>query len=73
MHQLIEQAVYRYPDKRMEGMRLYRIEYGGHANDCWCEGTIWLPAHIDPERIEEVLNDEDRNYDYDYDDSPRIV
>ena len=59
MHQLIEQAVYRYPDKRMKNMRLYRIEYGGHAHECWCEGTIWLPAHIDPERIEAILNEEE--------------
>ena len=58
-HQLIEQAVYRYPDKRMKDMRYYRIEYGGHGVDEWCEGGIWLPAHVDPERIEAILNEPD--------------
>lgn len=58
MHQLIEQAVFRYPDERMEGMRYYRIEYCGHARECACEGAIWLPAHVDPERIEAILNEE---------------
>jgi len=58
MHQLVEMAVFHYRDKRMEGMRAYRIEYCGHAKECACEGMIWLPAHVDAERIEAILNEE---------------
>jgi hypothetical protein len=55
-HQLVEMGVFNYP-KGLEGMRFYRIEYGGHAQYCVYEGAIWLPSHIDPERIEEILNE----------------
>jgi len=58
MHQLIELAVFHYPEG-MEGMRCYRIEYGGHGEDCVREEMIWLPAHVDPERIENILNEEE--------------
>lgn len=60
-HQLIEQAVFRWPDPCMEGMRFYRIEYCGHARDCAYEGAVWLPPHVDPERIEAILNEERDN------------
>jgi len=59
-HSLVEQAVYRYPSPLMDGMRFYRIEYCGHAEECACEGGIWLPSHIDAERIEAILNEEVR-------------
>ena len=54
---LVEMGVMNYPDPRMEGWRLYRIEYGGHAMDCVCEGMIWLPPNVNPDRIEYVLNE----------------
>ena len=57
MHQLVEMAVFRYPDERMEGMRFFRIEYCGHAESCAYEGAIWLPPYIDPDRIEDILNE----------------
>lgn len=59
MHQLIECAVFNYPDERMGGMRFYRIEYFGHGESCAYEGAIWLPAWIDPEKIETILNGKD--------------
>ena len=38
----------------LRGWRRYRIEYGF---ECSCpEGLIYLPAHIDPDKIEELLN-----------------
>ena len=49
--QLIEYGVLNYPEG-MENCRMYRIEYGGHAQDCLVEGTIWLPRHVDPEEFE---------------------
>lgn len=51
---LIEYAVFNYPIG-MEGNRFYRIEYGGHAQDCLAEGTIWLPPHVNQEDVEEWL------------------
>ena len=53
---LVEQAVYRYPSKEMEGWRAYRIEYGGHAKSCVYEGFIWLPPEVDCEEIEKIIN-----------------
>ena len=35
--------------------RRYRIEYG---HECSCpEGLIYLPSHVDADKIEELLND----------------
>lgn len=51
---LIEQVVYHYP-KGLEGWRMYRIEYGGHAENCVYEGMIWLPGWVDPEQTEGIL------------------
>ena len=33
--------------EQMRGMRRYRIEYGGHAEACVMECTIYLPRHVD--------------------------
>ena len=52
---LIEQAVMRYPPG-MEKFRMFRIEYGGHASSCLCEGVIWLPEEADPADAENYLN-----------------
>lgn len=51
---LVEQMVVRYPPG-MEKFRLYRIEYGGHASTCLCEGIIWLPEKMKPDVIEKIL------------------
>ena len=51
---LIEQGVLNYP-AGMEGWRMYRIEYGGHAENCLCEGTIWLPPDADRWSFERFL------------------
>lgn len=52
---LVEYGVFNYP-KGMEKWRLYRIEYGGHAEACLCEGLIWLPENMDAEVIENLLS-----------------
>jgi len=54
---LIEQAAFNYPHPELEGWRFYRIEYGGHAERCYYEGSIWLPPHVDPTEFEEYLAD----------------
>lgn len=51
---LVEYMVRRYP-KGMEKCRMYRIEYGGHAERCLVEGLLWLPEEIDPLRVESDL------------------
>jgi len=52
---LVEQMVMREP-KGMEGWRMYRIEYGGHAENCIIEGVLWLPQDVNYERVEDYLN-----------------
>ena len=54
---LVEQMVMRYPDPRMEGWRNFRIEYGGHAECCICEGLVWLPPGVNPLAIERMLSE----------------
>lgn len=61
---LVEYATFKYI-KGMEGMRAYRIEYGGHAESCIREGFIYLPADLDPEIVELLLNKE---YFYNHED-----
>lgn len=53
---LIEQMVLNSP-KGMEGWRMFRIEYGGHAERCLAEGLIWLPQCLDPDNAESTLNE----------------
>lgn len=57
---LIEIAVYRYP-RGMNGWRAYRVEYGGHAEDCLLETTLWLPENVDAREIEEILSQKDNS------------
>jgi hypothetical protein len=54
-HQLTEMFVFN-PPKGLEGYRFYRIEYGGPNEYCVYEGAIWLPRHVNPEEIEEIIN-----------------
>jgi len=51
---LVEYGVQSYP-KGMENWRCFRIEYGGHAEDCLAEGHIWLPPQSDPQQLEMFL------------------
>ena len=51
---LVEYGVFRYP-KGLEEWRCYRIEYGGHAEDCITEGHIWLPPTLDPRLVEDLI------------------
>lgn len=60
---LVEYGVRNYPPG-MEHWRLYRIEYGGHAEACLCEGLIWLPENMIPEVIEEALGDKPEDTGY---------
>jgi len=39
----------------LDTWRYYRIEYGGHAQDCLWEGNILLPRTADPEALEAFL------------------
>ena len=51
---LVEHGVFRYPEG-LEGWRNYRIEYGGHAEDCITEGSIWLPPNVSSHALEEWI------------------
>ena len=51
---LVEYAVFRRPEG-LEGWRLYRIEYGGHAENCITEGSIWLPPNLSPQALEDGI------------------
>jgi len=44
------------PPKGMRNWRMFRVEYGGHAEDCLVEGTVWLPADADAQEFEDDLN-----------------
>jgi len=46
---LTEEGAFSWPNKEIEGWRYSRIEYGGCNEDCYYEGSIWLPpeANID--------------------------
>lgn len=47
-----EEMVQTYP-KGLEGWRFYRIEYGGHAEECLCESYVWLPPNA---KIKDLTN-----------------
>lgn len=51
---LIWEAVF-HPPEGMEGWQAYRIEYGGHAERCVMEGSIWLPRDVDPMLIQKII------------------
>ena len=50
-----EYGVYKYPHKRMENWRCYRIEYGGVNEDCFHECVIWLPPAGNIDEITELI------------------
>lgn len=52
---LVEQMVQR-PPRNMQGWRMYRIEYGGHAEQCNVEGVVWFPKWFDARVFEEWYN-----------------
>jgi hypothetical protein len=39
----------------LKGFRMYRYEYGGHAQECLFEGRLLVPAHADPEAVSQLL------------------
>jgi len=53
---LVEYGVNTFPEG-LEGWRLFRIEYGGHAEDCITEGLIWLPPWADRAKWERDLRE----------------
>lgn len=50
----VEYGVYSYP-KHMEGWRCYRLEYGGHAENCVHECVIWLPPNMPVSELEDLI------------------
>ena len=46
----VEYGVQNYPGG-MENWQMYRIEYGGHAENCLTEGILWLPPGADPQQF----------------------
>ncbi len=42
-------------DFPLKKWRAYRIEYGGHAEDCIAEGRIFLPEEADPNLLVQLL------------------
>jgi hypothetical protein len=56
---LVEEFIMNYSalPPAFAGWRRYRIEYGGHAQECLREETIYLPPWVDPDRIEAILNE----------------
>lgn len=36
--------------------RSYRVEYGGHAEECIATGRLWVPVDITEEEEELILN-----------------
>ena len=63
---LIEYVVQTYPPG-LEGWSLYRVEYGGHAENCIFETHLWLPPNLDVRKWENYMKAEmgDRNRDED--------
>ena len=53
---LVEYGIFRYPEG-LEGWRCFRMEYGGHAQDCIKECVIWLPPQFDIFKFEKELNE----------------
>ena len=53
---LVEQMVINSPIG-MDGWRMFRIEYGGHAENCLVEGMIWLPQNANAGRVERHLRE----------------
>jgi hypothetical protein len=51
---LTEQMAFSWPNKEIEGWNHFRVEYGGCNEDCYYEGSIWLPpeANIDHKLFE---------------------
>lgn len=37
-------------ESKVYGWRCFRLEYGGHAEDCIIEGRIWIP----PDKLDQT-------------------
>ena len=44
---LTGQAAFSWPNKEIEGWNYFRIEYGGCNENCYYEGSVWLPPEVD--------------------------
>lgn len=58
---LIGYGVARFP-AGMKGWRCFRVEYGGHAENCKTEGQVWIPPTFTQEQmdqLEALLSDND--------------
>jgi len=55
---LVEEMIMNYDalPPAMKGLRRYRIEYGGHAEFCDMECTIYVPPGFDGHTLEKALN-----------------
>ena len=51
----VEEMVQTFP-KGMENWRMYRIEYGGHAEACLIESVIWLPSNSKISELENLFD-----------------
>lgn len=63
---LVEQMILNYdalPEEFL-GWRNFRIEYGGHAQDCIMERTIFVPPNFDVHKFEEELREAAQSFDY---------
>lgn len=49
---ILNPAFYEGP---LKDFRMYRYEYGGHAQDCLFEGRLLVPKHADPEAVSQLL------------------
>ncbi|KKL60468.1 hypothetical protein LCGC14_2205080 [marine sediment metagenome] len=62
---LIEQMILNYDalPKEFYGWRNFRIEYGGHAQDCIMERPIFVPPNFDVHKFEDELREAAESFD----------
>lgn len=49
----IECAVFRYPEG-FDGWHMFRMEYGGHAENCLMEAHVWMPPTTTREQVHQL-------------------
>ena len=64
--QLVEQMILNYDalPKEFLGWRNFRIEYGGHAEQCIMERTIFVPPNFDVYKFEDELRKAAEKFEY---------
>jgi hypothetical protein len=65
----VEEAIMNYGaiPEGMNGWRRYRLEYGGHAQECEMECIIYLPPWASAEAIEQMIRGAQYSRGVDYD------